>query len=132
VDGNFLSNWSAIAYELGLSGLAQEIVANSLLQSDADGRIKLQLPAELLELVNDVTRTEILQALELKLGVSLRLEFSAAAVLVGETPLQAKLRREQEERDAAIVAIREEATVKKLQHAFAAELDETSVVKVES
>jgi len=124
--------WSAMAYELGLTGLAQEIVANSLLLSHAGERIQLQLSTELLEFVNDVTRTEILQALEHKLGVSLRLELTATAELVGETPLQAKLRRQQQERLAAIAAIREEAMVKKLQHAFAAELDETTVVKIES
>jgi hypothetical protein len=121
-----------MAYALGLTGLAQEIVANSQLRSHAGERIQLQLPTELFELVNDVTRAEILQALEHKLGVSLRLELTATAALVGETPLQAKLRREQEERVAAIAAIREEVMVKKLQHAFAAELDETSVVKIES
>jgi len=124
--------WSAMAYELGLTGLAQEIVANSRLLSHAGERIQLQLSTELLEFVNDVTRTEILQALEHKLGVSLRLELTATAELVGETPLQAKLRRQQQERLAAIAAIREEAMVKKLQHAFAAELDETTVVKIES
>ncbi len=130
--GEPLFDWSATAYELGLTGLAQEIVANSLLDSVTDERMHLMLPAELIDLVNDVTRAEILQALERKLGVSLRLELSAGAMLSGETPLQAKLRREQEERDAAIVAIREEAMVKKLQTAFAAELDEASVVKTES
>ncbi len=131
-DRDSLLDWTAIAYELGLTGLAQEIVANSQLQSHSGERIRLQLPTELLELVNDVTRAEILQALEHKLGVSLRLELTATAALVGETPLQAKLRRQQQERLAAIAAIREEAMVKKLQHAFAAELDETTVVKIES
>jgi DNA polymerase-3 subunit gamma/tau len=130
--GDSVLDWSAMAYALGLTGLAQEIVANSQLRSHAGERIQLQLPTELFELVNDVTRAEILQALEHKLGVSLRLELTATAALVGETPLQAKLRREQEERVAAIAAIREEVMVKKLQHAFAAELDETSVVKIES
>ena len=73
-----------------------------------------------------------MQGLEHKLGVSLRLELTATAELVGETPLQAKMRRQQQERLAAIAAIREETMVKKLQHAFAVELDETTVVKVES
>jgi DNA polymerase-3 subunit gamma/tau len=131
-DPDSSADWSAIAYELGLTGLAQEIVANSLLQSQADGCIQLQLSTELIELVNDVIRAEILQALEHKLGLSLRLVLTATAAIVGETPLQAKQRRQQQERLAAIAAIREEAMVRKLQHAFAAELDEASVVKIES
>ena len=125
-------DWSTAAYNLGLTGLAQELVANSQLQSFSNDRIDLQLPYELHELVNDLTRAEILQALQQKLGVSLRLELNATARLTGITPLQAKQLREQQERVAAIAAIREDVMVKKLQHVFDAELDEASVVKIDS
>ena len=77
-------------------------------------------------------QSEIRQALEQKLEVSLRLELSARDSLSGETPLQARLRRLEQERLAAIDSIRQDATVKKLQQAFAAELDEDSVVRIES
>ena len=36
-------DWPALAYQLGLTGLAQEIVANSMLESFADGNLKLVL-----------------------------------------------------------------------------------------
>jgi DNA polymerase-3 subunit gamma/tau len=125
-------DWSTAAYSLGLTGLAQELVANSQLQSFSNDCIDLQLPYELHELVNDLTRAEILQALQQKLGVSLRLELTATAHLTGITPLQAKQLREQQERVAAIAAIREDVMVRKLQHVFDAELDEASVVKIDS
>ena len=125
-------DWSTAAYDLGLTGLAQELVANSQLLSISNDRIELQLPDELHELVNDLTRAEILQALQQKLGVSLRLQLSASAQLTGITPLQAKQQREQQERVAAIAAIREDVMVRKLQHVFDAELDEASVVKIDS
>ena len=125
-------DWSMLAYKLGLTGIAQELVANSQLQSYTDKRIVLQLPGELYELVNDLTRTEILQALQQKLGVSLRLELTATAGLTGETPLQAKKQREYDDRVSAIAAIRDDEMVKKLQHVFDAELDEASVVKIDS
>ncbi len=125
-------DWSTAAYTLGLTGLAQELVANSQLQSFSNDRIDLQLPYELHELVNDLTRAEILQALQQKLGVSLHLELTASAHLTGITPLQAKEQREQQERVAAIAAIREDGMVRKLQHVFDAELDEASVVKIDS
>jgi DNA polymerase-3 subunit gamma/tau len=125
-------DWPTLAYNLGLTGIAQEMVANSQLQTYADKRIVLQLPGELHELVNDLTRAEILQALQEKLGVSLRLELNATAGLTGETPLQAKQRREHVERVSAIAAIRDDEMVKKLQHVFDAELDEASVVKIDS
>jgi len=130
-DGNNI-DWSTAAYNLGLTGLAQELVANSQLLSFSHERIDLQLPDELHELVNDLIRAEILQALQQKLGVSLRLELTAAANLSGITPLQAKQLREQQERVAAIAAIRDDAMVRKLQHVFDAELDEASVVKIDS
>jgi DNA polymerase-3 subunit gamma/tau len=125
-------NWHKLAYQLGLAGLAQEIVANSLFKSYQDGALRLQLLPEIHELTNDLIKTEIMQALEQKLEVSLRLELVAAASLAGQTPLQARELRQQQERLAAIDAIREEKTVRKLQHAFAAELDEASVVKIEN
>jgi DNA polymerase-3 subunit gamma/tau len=125
-------DWSGLVYELGLTGLAQEIVANSLLESYRDGRLKLQLQPEIHELVNDLIKAEITQALEQKLGVSLHLDLAATGVTGGQTPLQAKIQRQQQERLVAIDAIRDEKLVKKLQHAFSAELDEASVVKIEN
>jgi hypothetical protein len=56
----------------------------------------------------------------------------ATASVSGQTPLQAKIHRLQQERLAAIDAIKDEKMVKKLQHAFAVELDEASVVKIEN
>jgi len=125
-------DWSGLVYELGLTGLAQEIVANSLLESYRDGRLNLQLQPEIHELLNDLIKAEITQALEQKLGVSLQLDLSATGVSGGQTPLQAKIQRQQQERLVAIDAIRDEKLVKKLQHAFSAELDEASVVKIEN
>ncbi|MDH3630629.1 MAG: DNA polymerase III subunit gamma/tau [Gammaproteobacteria bacterium] len=125
-------DWSGLVYELGLTGLAQEIVANSLLESYRDGRLNLQLQPEIHELLNDLIKVEITQALEQKLGVSLQLDLSATGVSGGQTPLQAKIQRQQQERLVAIDAIRDEKLVKKLQHAFSAELDEASVVKIEN
>jgi DNA polymerase-3 subunit gamma/tau len=125
-------DWHELAYQLGLAGLAQEIVANSWLKSYQDGSLRLELLPEIHELVTDRIKAEIMQALEQKLEVSLQLGLVAAASLAGQTPLQARELRQQQERLAAIDAIRAEKTVRKLQHAFAAELDEASVVKIEN
>ncbi len=126
------ADWIELAYDLGLSGLPQEIAANSWFGSYLDGSLKLELLTEIHELANDLVKTEIRQALERKLGVSLQLELIAATSLVGQTPLQAKELRLQQERLEAIDAIKEEKVVKKLQHAFAVKLDEASVVRIEN
>jgi len=123
-------DWLTLAYDLELNGIAQELVANSELVNHTDNEVELALPRELHELVNDVTRSEISRALQQKLGVSWRLLMTASDRPGGTTPLLAKQERLRLERLAAIAAIREEALVKKLQHAFAAELDEASVVKI--
>ena len=125
-------DWLNLAYQLELTGIAQELVANSEFVSASDDAIELRLARELYDLVDEVNRAEITEALQRKLGVSLRLRLTAADELTGLTPLQARLSRQRDERLAAIDAIREEGLVKKLQHAFAVELDEASVVKIET
>ena len=125
-------DWSELAYDLGLTGLAQEIAANSVVDLYRDGTLKLRLLPEIHELANELNTAEIRRALEQKLGVSLQLDLVAAATVAGQTPLQAKIQRQQQERLVAIDAIKDEKLVKKLQHAFAAELDEASVVKIEN
>ena len=124
--------WSELAYDLGLKGLAQEIAANSVVDLYRDGRLKLRLLPEIHELANDVNTAEIRRALEQKLGVSLQLDLAVAEAMGGQTPLQARIKRQQQERLVAIDALKDEKLVKKLQHAFAAELDEASVVKIDN
>ena len=125
-------DWSGLAYQLGLTGLAQEIVANSAVESFRDGRLRLALLPEIHELATAVIGSEIRQALEQKLEVSLQLELIAMQQLHGITPMQAKSERLEQERLAVIEAIREDAAVRKLRHAFAVELDEASVVKIDN
>jgi len=125
-------DWSSLAYDLQLGGLSQEIAANSRLESYDGSCLRLSLLPEIRELATAAIEAEIRQALERKLGVSLQLELAAAESLGGETPLQARERRLERERLSAIDAIRRDETVLKLQRAFAAELDEASVVRIGS
>jgi DNA polymerase-3 subunit gamma/tau len=124
--------WSRLAYDLGLGGLAQEIAANSQLEIPADDCVRLRLLPEIRELATPGIEAEIRQALERKLGLSLQLELAAGESLSAETPLQAKTRRLEKERLCAIDAIRQDEAVLKLERAFAAELDEASVVRIDS
>jgi len=123
-------HWSSFADELGLQGLAQEIVLNSTLESLQQDYLCLNLTGELLEFVNPTIEEEIRQAVEIKLGVSLKLEFLAQDELDVETPRQFKLRTQQDRRQVIIEAIRLDDTVKKLNDAFGAELIESSVRKI--
>ncbi len=125
-------DWAQLAYELELEGLAREILANSELESRAEDRLRIALKPEIHDLATPPVVAEIEAALAGNLGVSLAIELVAREELSGVTPLQAKQAREERERVAAIAAIREESVVQKLHHAFAAELDESSVAKIET
>jgi hypothetical protein len=127
-----IEDWPDLVYGLGLGGLAQEIAANSFASAFDDDRLQLTLPAEIYELLNERNQGEIRQALERKLGLSLQLDWQASETLPGPTPLQVKLDRERQQRDAAIAAIKQDKVVLKLQQALAAELDEASVVRIET
>lgn len=120
-----------LAYELGLQGLAQEIAINSIVESYGQNHLCLILQPEILELVNATIRGEITQAIASKLGVSLKLDLRAQDQLEVETPQQARIRELEEQRQAAIDAIRQEDIVRKLHQAFGAELVESSVKKVD-
>jgi DNA polymerase-3 subunit gamma/tau len=123
-------HWSSFAYKLGLLGLAQEIAVNSTLESIRQNIIRLNLTADMHKLVNPVIEDEIRQAIATKLGVSLKLELHVQDALQVETPHLFKLRQQREQRQTAIEEIKQDAIVRKLGHAFGAELDESSVRKI--
>ena len=129
--GQLLGKGRVVALFLGVKARVFEQKDVSGL-SCQDGSLQLGLLPEIHELATDLIKAEIMRALEQKLEVSLQLVLVAVASLTGQTPLQARVLRQRQERLAAIDAIREDRTVKKLQHAFAAELDEASVVKIEN
>ena len=125
-----LIHWSSFACELGLQGLALEIALNSTLETLHEDYICLNLTREILELVNPAIEDEIRQAIEIKLGVSLKLELLAQDELEEEMPQQYKQRELQDQKRAAIEEIRQDRIVKKLNDALGAELIESSVRKI--
>ena len=125
-------DWSRLAYQLGLGGLAREIAVNSTLEPGDENRFTLTLPAGMRDLSDATIETEIREALEGKLGLSLAIELKAVDSPSGETPRQALVRQQENDRRSAIEAIRKDESVLKLKRAFDAELDETSVERIES
>jgi DNA polymerase-3 subunit gamma/tau len=123
-------HWSSFAYELGLIGLAQEIAVNSTLETIHQNHLRLNLTADMHKLANPLIEDEIRQAIETKLGVSLKLDLHTQDSLQVETPHLYKQRRQREQRQTAIEKIRQDGIVRKLGDAFGAELDESSVRKI--
>lgn len=114
-----------------MQGLAQEIAVNSVVESFESNCLRLNLGAELKEIVNSAIEWEIQQAVEKKLNVSCKLELIGQSKLACETPYEARVRQQEEHRQAAISVIRESEVVVKLNRAFGAELVESSVRKID-
>lgn len=122
-------NWSELAFELELDGLARQIVLNSIVHEYTDKRLQLRFLAELQLMIKPDLERQIKQAIEHKLEVSLSLEFQPSPALDCETPHQARLRNLEQERQGVIQAIRQDPVVQQIKAVFGAELVEDSVNK---
>ncbi len=122
-------NWSELAFELQLDAIARQIVLNSIVQTYQDKILKLAFLSELELMLKPDIEKQIKQAIEQRLGVSLKLEFVSSPSLDAETPNQADRRKQEEERQAVIQQIRQDEVYKQLHDVFGAELIEQSVRK---
>ena len=123
--------WSELAYDLGLQGLAREIVLNSLVVSFQSDYLRLQLSPELKEIISPSIEQEIHQAIEKRFNRSCRLEFMAQSQLAGETPYEIKVRQQEAQRQAMITTIKKSEVVTRLNHTFGLSLVENSVRKAD-
>lgn len=122
-------NWSEIAFELELDAMARQIALNCIVQSYQSPLLRLAFLPELEVILKPEMEQQIKRAIERKLGVSLNLEFISSPSLDFETPHQADVRRQEEERQQRIREIRQDAQVQQLKAAFGADLIEDSVQK---
>ncbi len=122
-------NWSVLAFDLELDAIARQIALNSIVQSYHENTLKLSFLPELELMLKPDIEKQIKQALEQQLGVSLNLEFISTPSLDAETPHQADLRQQEEERQAVIQQIRQDEVYQQLHDVFGAELIEQSVRK---
>ena len=122
-------NWSETAFQLKLDAISRQIVLNSVVGSYRDNLLKLKLPPDLEVMLKPEIENQIKRAIEQQLGVSLKLEFNTVAELDVETPQQADLRKQEQDRQAAIRSIRQDPEVQQLEQIFGAKLIENSVKK---
>ncbi len=124
-------NWSELAFELKLEGIAREFAINSIVTLWDQQRLQLQFKAELEVMRNPEIEAQIKQAIEQQLGVKFSLEMSSQDSLAVETPSEARARKLEQQRQQAIHAIRQDEMVQQLQSAFGVELNEASVRKLD-
>ena len=104
---------------------------NAVVADYADDRLKLALLPELELMLKPDIQSQIKQAIERQLGVSLKLEFECVPTLDVETPHQAEIRRQEQQRQEIIGQIHQDPVVQQLKSVFGAELVEQSVRKRE-
>ena len=122
-------NWSEIAFELELEGMARQIAINSIVLSYQQGRLQLAFLPELEVILKPEMEQQIKRAIEHKLELSLSLEFIRSSTLDYETPQEAGVRKQEEGRQQLIQRIHHDPQVQQLKTVFAAELIEDSVIK---
>lgn len=90
--------WSTEAYQLVLTGIAKQVVINSLLLEQESTHIKLLVNSSLQPMMNDKIKQDVEMALSefYKQKLSLSLEFSAE--LKAETPSEYQQRMDDEAR----------------------------------
>ena len=123
-------NWSNLAFELELDGIARQFAMNCVVKSFADNRLQLIYLPELEIMLKPDIEAQIKQAIEHKLGVSLNLEFASTTSLDCETPQQADVRKQEQHRQLTIQSIQQDPVVMQLKTVFGAELVEDSVKKI--
>ena len=82
-------------------------------------------------MISDIIRGEIIDSLSKAFNSNIQLQFKPKDRQSGETPQQAKTRRDEEHRQQAIADIRSDPLVKKLERTIGAELIESSVHRLD-
>ncbi len=123
--------WSKEAYQLDLTGMAKQVVINSLLLESANGHIKLLVSSSIQPMMNDKMKQEVEIALAdfYKETLSLSLEF--AEQLDAETPAQYQQRMDDEARVQFIDDLNKSDFGITMKQNFNAELLEHSVKRIE-
>jgi len=117
--------WAAIVAQLELTGAARQLATHCVFLGRQGAVVRLGLDSRHQLVRTTATEDKLAQALSRHFGVTVRLEFQAAAA-GGETPAQAQRRASEAELTAARRAFDEDAGVKGLRERFgAAVLPET-------
>ncbi len=93
-----MTPWSTEAHQLDLTGMAKQVVINSLMLENNDVEIKLLVSSSIQPMMNDKMQQDVERALSgfYNKSLSLNLEFSAE--LNAETPFEYQQRMDDEAR----------------------------------
>ena len=122
--------WSGIVEALGLTGMAQQLAANCVLNERTEKRIELTLAANNKSLYSKQLEQRLQEALRMLLNSALILEINVGEVAV-ETPAAQAQRRAEGKMEQARQAIENDVNIKALQETFGAQVISDSIRPIE-
>ncbi len=115
------ADWSAIVERLGLTGIAQQLATHCSLVGIEGAQVELRLDGAHAHLRSAAAETRLAEALSRHLGQDVRLAIHSGRP-VDETPAARRERIAAERRQAAVEAITNDPTVRRLQETFSARI----------
>jgi DNA polymerase III subunit gamma/tau len=120
------TQWAITVDQLGLKGMARELVQHSAFASFIDGLLVLNLPATHRQLLMPASEQRVMQALSEHMGQSLKLRFDVVEQ-VGVTAAAMKKEAATERQHHAVAAIEGDPVVRELIDVFDAKLIDGSI-----
>ncbi|MBL4620854.1 MAG: DNA polymerase III subunit gamma/tau [Immundisolibacteraceae bacterium] len=126
-----LPDWSKLAYELSLTGLAQQLAAQLALISVSEHEYCFTLDPSHRAVLNRPAQTRLEQALSQRAGqtVTVKIEMVRQAA---ETPAKERQRQHQQKLDQTTEQLQQDPTIKALEGAFGARMEPDSIESVDA
>lgn len=121
-----LPDWSQLAYDLSLTGLAQQLAAQLSLVAIDSGVYHFKLASAHRAVLNLPAQRRLEDALSARAGEAIKAEIELVD-LAAETPARKREREQQEKLDEVTRNLQQDPNVKALEGAFGARLDEQSI-----
>ncbi len=118
--------WDNIVAQLPVSGIARQVVANSILVSKEGNLVKLKLSPSNANMVGESVLQRLQQALSQFYAETIKIQL-IEATLEEETPAIKAEKQQQNELQEAVVTISEDPNIKSIEEVFNTKLDTNSV-----
>ncbi|MEO7558661.1 MAG: DNA polymerase III subunit gamma/tau [Nitrosospira sp.] len=126
----FGSDWTAVANQLKLSGMAKELAQNCEVKNVSPNEIEFCVPGTHKHLLQKTYQDRMQAALREHLGKPVRLKFSVG-VVTGMSPAELENREKQQKQSQAIAAIETDPFVRELVENFDAKLIVSSIKPIQ-
>ena len=126
-----LPDWSKLAYELSLTGLAQQLAAQLALVEMRPDEYRFTLDPSHRAVLNRPAQTRLEQALTQRAGQSVTVHIEVIRQ-AAETPAKERQRQHQERLDQTTEQLQQDPTIKALEGAFGARLEPDSIESIDS